>query len=103
MIEKKESFVFPTENQCSLEQVYLKRNKTFVHGVPVEVTGMKAERDYNPVTEFLYPYLYQITIRHGPLFQWTIEKRYKHFHDLHKSLVNFVEKQTGRSMSSLNK
>ena len=41
-------------------------------------------------------------VHHGP-FEWNIEKRYKHFHDLHKSLVEFVEQQTGRSISSLNK
>lgn len=64
---------------------------------------IKAERIYNPVTEFLYPYLYTITIRHGSNYQWTIEKRYKHFHDLHKSLVDFIEKETGKSLSSLNK
>ncbi|UJR34309.1 hypothetical protein I4U23_021712 [Adineta vaga] len=91
------------ENECSLDQIYFKRNKTFVRGLPVEVIKMTAERIYNPVSEFLYPYLYSITIRHGPLFQWTIQKRYKHFHDLHKSLVRFVETETGRSMSSLNK
>jgi len=46
---------------------------------------------------------YTITIRHGPLFQWKIEKRYKNFHDLHKSLSKYIETETGRSMNSLNK
>lgn len=45
------------ENECSLEQVYLRRNRTFVRGLPVEVTQITAERVYNPVSEFLYPYL----------------------------------------------
>ncbi len=86
-----------------MEEVYLRRNKTFVHGLPIEVTKIEAERIYNPVTEFLYPYLYTITIRHGPSYEWTIKKRYKHFHDLHKSLVHFVEQETERSIDSLNK
>ena len=81
----------------------MRRNQTFVPGLSVQVIDIKAERIYNPVTEFLYPYLYTITIRHGPIYQWTIEKRYKHFHDLHKSLSDYVEQQTGRSVSSLNK
>ncbi|CAF0819823.1 unnamed protein product [Adineta steineri] len=91
------------DDQCPLDQVYTRRNKTFVRGLPVEVTKIEAERVYNPVTEFLYPYLYTITVRHGPQYEWTIMKRYKHFHDLHKSLVRYVETETGRSMSSLNK
>lgn len=95
--------LFIQDDQCSLQQIYLRRNKTFVHGLPVEVTEISAERVYNPVTEFLNPYLYTIKVRHGDRFQWTIEKRYKHFHDLHKSLVGFVEKETGRSLSSLTK
>jgi len=85
-----------------LEDVYLRRNETFIPGQSVQITEMTAERSYNPVTEFLYPYLYKMKVHHGP-FEWNIEKRYKHFHDLHKSLVEFVEQQTGRSISSLNK
>ncbi|CAF4338239.1 unnamed protein product, partial [Adineta steineri] len=46
------------DDQCPLDQVYTRRNKTFVRGLPVEVTKIEAERVYNPVTEFLYPYLY---------------------------------------------
>ncbi|CAF2832619.1 unnamed protein product [Rotaria sp. Silwood2] len=86
-----------------LEEVYLRRNKTFVDGLPVEVVSISGEREYNPVTEFLYPYLYTITVRHGSAFEWTIKKRYKHFHDLHKALTHYVERATGRSLSSLNK
>ena len=91
------------DDERPLEEVYLRRNKTFIRGLSVEVIDIKAERIYNPVTEFLYPYLYTITIHHGPNYQWTIAKRYKHFHDLHKSLVDFVEKESGKSLSSLNK
>ncbi|CAF3869305.1 unnamed protein product [Rotaria sp. Silwood1] len=93
---------YPHEKR-SLEEIYLKRNKTFVDGVPVEVVDITGVRDYNPVTEFLYPYLYTITVRHGSAFEWTIHKRYKHFHDLHKALVHYVEDITKRSLSSLNK
>ncbi|CAF3547959.1 unnamed protein product [Rotaria socialis] len=91
------------DEKRSLEQIYSRRNKTFVDGLPVQVIKIDAERIYNPVTEFLYPYLYTITIRHGSAFEWTIKKRYKHFHDLHKALSHFVKEQTGRSLSSLNK
>jgi len=94
---------FEIDNQRPLFEVYLRRNKTFVNGLPVEIVKIEAERVYNPVTEFLYPYLYTITVRHGPSYEWIIKKRYKHFHDLHKSLVRYVETETGRSMSSLNK
>jgi hypothetical protein len=53
------SFLFKIDNECSLENVYLRRNKTFVHGLPVQVVQITAERVYNPITEFLYPYLYE--------------------------------------------
>jgi hypothetical protein len=49
--------LFKIDDQCPLEQVYLRRNKTFVRGLPVEVIKIEAERRYNPVKEFLYPYL----------------------------------------------
>ena len=45
---------------------------------------------------------YHITIRHGP-FEWSVDKRYRHFHELHKSLVQFVEIQTKRSLSNTEK
>ncbi|CAF3996900.1 unnamed protein product [Rotaria sordida] len=91
------------DGKRQLTDVYLRRNKVFVDGLPVEVINISAERDFNPVTEFLYPYLYTIKVRHGYSFEWTIQKRYKHFHDLHKDLIHYVENQTGRSISSLNK
>jgi hypothetical protein len=47
-------------------------------------------------------YRYCITTQHGP-FEWTIFKRYRHFNDLHKALVQFVEAETKRSMSELEK
>lgn len=40
-----------------LEDVYLRRNETFIPGQSVQITEITAERTYNPVTEFLYPYL----------------------------------------------
>ena len=46
---------------------------------------------------------YTITVQHGPAFEWLIKKRYKHFHDLHKALVHYVESETGRSVNSINK
>ena len=40
-----------------LEDVYLRRNRTFVSGQSVEVIELTGERIYNPVTEFLNPFL----------------------------------------------
>ena len=41
---------------------------------------------------------YCITTKHGP-FEWSIYKRYRNFHELHKALVQFVEAETHRSIS----
>ncbi|CAF4114210.1 unnamed protein product, partial [Rotaria sordida] len=98
-----ESLEICSNEKYPLEQVYLKCNKAFVDRLPVEVIKITATRDYNPVTEFLYPYRYSITVRHGTEFEWTINKRYKHFHDLHKALVHYVENLMERSISSLNR
>ncbi|CAF4082566.1 unnamed protein product, partial [Rotaria sp. Silwood2] len=97
-----ESLQLYSNEKRPLEEVYLRYNKTFIDGLSVEIVSITAVRDYNPVTEFLHPYLYTVTVRHGSAFEWTIHKRYKHFHDLHKALVHYVECATGRSISSLN-
>ncbi|CAF4844628.1 unnamed protein product [Rotaria sp. Silwood1] len=98
-----ESLQFYSNEKRPLEEVYLRRNKVFIDGLSVEIVSVTAVRNYNPVTEFLHPYLYTITVRHGPVFEWIIHKRYKHFHDLHKALAHYIERATGRSISSLNK
>lgn len=51
---------------------------------------------------FRFYHRYCVTTQHGP-FQWSIFKRYRHFHDLHKALVQFVEAETKRSISDLDK
>ena len=43
---------------------------------------------------------YDIRISHGT-FEWSVLKRYRHFHDLHKSLVQFVEAETKRNITEL--
>jgi hypothetical protein len=50
----------------------------------------------------LFVIRYHITIQHGP-YEWSIYKRYRHFHELHKSLVQFVEAETKRSISNADK
>ena len=50
--------LFNIDGKCSLAQIYVKHNRVFVKGVPVQVVKIEAERSYNPVTEFLNPYLY---------------------------------------------
>ncbi len=45
---------------------------------------------------------YCVTTKHGP-FQWSIYKRYRNFHDLHKALVQFVETETNQSISNFEK
>ena len=42
---------------CSLEQIYSQCNQTFARNQKVQVIKLEAERIYNAVTEFLYPYL----------------------------------------------
>jgi len=50
----------------------------------------------------LIVYRYCITTQHGP-FEWSIFKRYRNFHDLHKALVQFVEAETNRSITDFEK
>lgn len=60
----------------------------------------------NKIKIFLFLFCkqrYTIKIRHGSSIEWIIKKRYKHFHDLHKALVKYIETETERSISSLNK
>ena len=45
---------------------------------------------------------YCVTVTHGP-FEWTIYKRYRNFNELHKALVQYVEAETKRSISDLDK
>jgi hypothetical protein len=56
---------------------------------------------YNQLLSFFF-LRYCITTKHGP-FEWTIYKRYRNFNDLHKALVQFVEAETKRSISDLDK
>ena len=41
----------------SYEEISFRYNKTFVSGLPVEITKIEAKKISNPVKEFLYPYL----------------------------------------------
>jgi hypothetical protein len=50
----------------------------------------------------LIVYRYCIKTQHGP-FEWSIYKRYRHFHDLHKALIQFVGAETKQSLSDLDK
>ena len=45
---------------------------------------------------------YCLTTEHGP-FEWTIYKRYRHFSELHKALVQFVEAETKRSINDFDR
>ncbi|CAF1294151.1 unnamed protein product [Rotaria sordida] len=90
------------DEQCPLEQIYLRCNKTFLPGQSVHVIKIEAERIYHPVIEFLYPYLYTITILYGSTFEWTIKKRYKDFGDLHQALRTYVKSELARSGNNLN-
>ncbi|CAF0837476.1 unnamed protein product, partial [Didymodactylos carnosus] len=44
---------------------------------------------------------YCIITKHGS-FEWSVFKRYRHFSDLHKRLVQFVQSDTQRSISDLD-
>ncbi len=47
-------------------------------------------------------YRYCITTKHGA-FEWTIYKRYRHFHDLHKALLQYVEAETNHFINDFDK
>ncbi|CAF1019078.1 unnamed protein product [Rotaria sordida] len=89
-------------NKFTIDHVFDHSGRTFVPNVPIHVTSIVAERTYAGFAEFLNPYLYCVTTRHGP-FEWTMYKRYRHFNDLHKALVQYVEAETKRSISDLEK
>ncbi|CAF4056400.1 unnamed protein product [Rotaria sp. Silwood2] len=89
-------------NKFTMGHVYDRDGRTFVPNVLVHVISVVAERTYAKFSEFLNPYLYCVTTRHGP-FEWIIYKRYRHFNDLHKALVQYVEAETKRSISDLEK
>ncbi|CAF3414576.1 unnamed protein product [Rotaria sp. Silwood1] len=93
---------FQRANKFTIGHILDRSGRTFVPNVPVHVTSIVAERTYGGFSEFLNPYLYCVTTRHGP-YEWTIYKRYRHFNDLHKALVQYVEAETKRSISDLEK
>ncbi|CAF3892149.1 unnamed protein product [Adineta steineri] len=86
---------FQRDDKFTVSHLYEHSGRTFVPNVPIFVKSITAERTYAAFTEFLNPYLYCVTTQHGP-FQWMIYKRYRNFHELHKSLVQFVEAETKR-------
>ncbi|UJR30086.1 hypothetical protein I4U23_017627 [Adineta vaga] len=93
---------FQRDDKFTISHAYDRTGRTFVPNVPVTVTSITAERTYTAFTEFLNPYLYCITILHGT-FQWSIYKRYRHFHDLHKSLFQFVQGETKRNLNDFDR
>ncbi|CAF3679271.1 unnamed protein product, partial [Rotaria sordida] len=86
----------------TIEHIRNRGEQTFVPNAQVRVKTIVAERIYAGFTEFLNPYLYCITTQYAS-FEWSVYKRYRHFHDLHKALVHFVETETKRSLSDLEK
>ncbi|CAF1245306.1 unnamed protein product [Didymodactylos carnosus] len=92
---------YQIDNKFSIAHAYDRDVRSFMPNVRVYVKSIDAERLYSHVTQFLNPWLYTIIVAHGP-FEWTIKKRYKHFSELHKILVKFVEDETKRSTASLN-
>ncbi|CAF1252263.1 unnamed protein product, partial [Didymodactylos carnosus] len=89
----------------SLDHVYSHDNRTLVPDKPIHVKSIEAERlyDVTSVTEFLYPYLYTIKLEYAGSHEWTIYKRYKDFHKLHKKLLDYAEKETQQSIEALNR
>ncbi|CAF1500960.1 unnamed protein product [Rotaria sp. Silwood1] len=93
---------FERTGKFTIEHIHNRRGETFVPNARVHIKSIVADRTYAAFTEFLNPYLYCITTRYGP-FEWSVYKRYRHFHDLHKALAHFVEIETKRSLSDLEK
>ncbi|CAF0767503.1 unnamed protein product [Adineta ricciae] len=87
---------------CSLEQIYSQCNQTFARDETVQVIKLEAERIYNAVTEFLYPYLYSITLRYGSTYEWTIKRRYRQFAELHNALRDSIKLEFKKSRLDLN-
>ncbi|CAF3487840.1 unnamed protein product [Rotaria socialis] len=87
-------------NKFTIEHIHNRGGQAFVPNLTVIVKSITADRTYAGFTEFLNPYLYCITVEHGR-FEWCIYKRYRHFHDLHKALLQSVLIETKRSRSDL--
>ncbi|CAF4256278.1 unnamed protein product [Rotaria sp. Silwood2] len=84
----------------TIEHIHRRSGQAFVPNVRVHIRSITAERTHAGFTESLNPYLYCIKIEHGA-FQWSIYKRYRDFHDLHKALMHFSIVQRRRSTSDL--
>ncbi|CAF2677542.1 unnamed protein product [Rotaria sp. Silwood2] len=86
----------------TIEHIHNRGGQAFIPNARVNVKLIVAQRTYAAFTEFLNPYLYCVTTEYGP-FEWSVYKRYRHFHELHKALIHFVQMETKRSISDLEK
>ncbi|CAF4014666.1 unnamed protein product [Adineta steineri] len=77
-------------------------DNTSIFDLPVQVTKIEAEKIHNPITDFRHPYLYTISIRSGSAYEWTIKKRYKHFIELHKDLLDYAQFHIDKIQYNLN-
>ncbi|CAF4787859.1 unnamed protein product, partial [Rotaria sp. Silwood1] len=92
---------FQRGDKFTLEYIRRRTGQAFVPNVRVHVKSIVAKRTDKCSTAFIDPYLFCITAQHG-LNKWTIYKRYRHFQDLHQTLMNFVNEERKKSNNDLD-
>ncbi|CAF4049833.1 unnamed protein product [Rotaria sordida] len=92
---------FQRGDKFTLEHIRRRTGQAFVPNVRVHVKSIVAKRTDKCSTAFIDPYLFCITAQHG-LNKWTIYKRYRHFQDLHQTLMNFVNEERKKSNNDLD-
>ncbi|CAF3798250.1 unnamed protein product, partial [Rotaria sordida] len=92
---------FQRGNKFTIEHIRRRTGQAFVPNVQVHVKSIVTKRTDECSTAFVDPYLFCITTQHG-LNEWITYKRYRHFQDLHKALMNFVGEERKKSKSDLD-
>ncbi|CAF5053536.1 unnamed protein product, partial [Rotaria sp. Silwood1] len=85
----------------TFEHIHSHTGEAFVPNVPVHVKSIVVERTDECSAAFLDPHLFCITAQHG-CYEWTTYKRYRHFQDLHRALMNFVNIERKKSQNDLD-
>ncbi|CAF5057038.1 unnamed protein product [Rotaria sp. Silwood1] len=92
---------FQRGEKFTFEHIHSHTGEAFVPNVPVHVKSIVVERTDECSAAFLDPHLFCITAQHG-CYEWTTYKRYRHFQDLHRALMNFVNIERKKSQNDLD-
>ncbi|CAF4971548.1 unnamed protein product, partial [Rotaria sp. Silwood1] len=93
--------IIDNRDKFIIEHIHRRTGQAFVSNVRVHVISIVTKHTVKCSATFIDPYLFCITVQHG-LNQWTIYKHYRHFQDLHKTLMNFVDIESKSSKIDLN-